>query len=631
MSNRIELTVNDQKVQADPGQTILELVHDQELDTIPTLCHSNELEPYGSCFVCVVEVEGRPNLLPACSTRVAPDMVVNTRSERVLASRKTALELLCSNHYADCTSPCMEGCPAGVDAQGYLALAAMGEYRKAVDLIRETNPLPAVCGRVCVRKCELECRRQDIEAPVGINWVKRYLTDLPGIYAEDPKREPDKGKSIAIVGSGPAGLTAAWFLGKKGYKPVIYEANEKTGGMVRYGIPEYRLPDDVLDAEVDYIRRAGAEIHTNTRVGEDVTLKELRKKHDAVFLGPGAWGGKSMRVEGEWETEGVVQGADFLPEMARNPKKLEGTIVVVGGGNTAMDVARTAWRLEAEKVIIAYRRTKAQMPADEMEIEDALEEGVEIMELTQPVGLVTDDNNHVKALKCIRMKLGEKDASGRRRPIPIEGSDFELPCDMAVAAIGQTPILDGLEDDLGVSRWKTYDIDTKTMETNVEGVFAGGDAADDGPTVVIDAIRDGQRAAKAIHAYLEGEKLEAEPFAIHKEFWGKPGTQELGEIEESPRHEIHTIPVDDRRGSFREVATGFSPEDTDHETARCLSCGCVRFDDCELRLLAEEYGVDMEKFKGYARRHKVDDRHPYVAYDPNKCILCSRCIRTCER
>jgi formate dehydrogenase major subunit len=273
------------------------------------------------------------------------------------------------------------------------------------------------------------------------------------------------------------------------------------------------------------------------------------------------------------------------------------------------------------------------MPADEMEIEDCLEEGIEIMELAAPVGIVAD-GGRLKALRCIRMKLGEPDSSGRRRPVPLEGSEFELPCQLAVPAIGQDTVVDGLTEaggDIEMTKWMTFVVDTSTMKTNIEGVFAGGDAADDGPTVVIDAIRDGQRAANAIHSHLGGTDLPARPFAVVKDFWSKPGKADLGDIKESPRHEVHLIDVEARRGSFQEVATGFEYEDNVHETSRCLSCGCVRFEDCELRLYAEEYGVDMDEFKGYVRKHKVDDRHPYVVYDPNKCILCTRCIRTCGR
>ncbi len=631
---KVSVKINGREIECAPGMTILEVVHENGLDTIPTLCHSPELEPYGSCFVCVVELKGRPSLVPACATRVADGMEIETKNERVVSSRRTALELLLSNHYADCVSPCMEGCPANVDAQGYIALSAMGRYKQAVDLIRETNPLPAICGRVCVRKCEMVCRREDVDSPVGINAIKRFVTDAPGTYEGDPVCDDTTGKTVGIVGAGPAGLTAAWFLGRKGHKPVIYEAKARSGGMLRYGIPTYRLPDDVLDAEVEYICRAGAEIEYNTRVGVDISMDDLMKKHDAVFIGAGAWTGKPMRVEGEFETEGIVSGADFLPEMVDDPKPLTGTVVVVGGGNTAMDVARTSWRLGADKVIVLYRRTKAEMPADEMEIEDCLDEGIEIMELAAPVGIIADKGK-LKALRCIRMKLGEPDDSGRRRPIPLEGSEFDLPCHLAVSAIGQNAVLDGLTEardaKLGLTRWNTVEVDTDTMKTNIDGLFAGGDIADDGPTVAIDAIRDGQRAARAIHAFLTGGEIPDKPFAVTKGFWSKPGTAELGSVTESPRHEVHMISVDERRGNFSEVATGFDYEDNVHECARCLSCGCIRFDDCALRLYAEEYGVDMDHFKGYVRKHKVDDRHPYLVYDPNKCILCSRCIRTCAK
>ena len=632
--DKIKLTINGKSIEAMEGQTILGVVREQEIDTIPTLCHSPELPPYGSCFVCVVEVKGKWNLVPSCATRVTEGMEVTTRNERIEKSRKTALELLLSNHYADCVSPCMEGCPAGVDAQGYIALSAMGQYRKAIDLIRETNPLPAICGRVCVRKCEMVCRREDVDEPVGINAIKRFLSDVPDAYDGDVKCEPSTGKTVGLIGAGPASLTAAWFLGRAGHKPVMYEAMDRSGGMLRYGIPTYRLPDDVIDSEVAHICKAGGEIQYNVRVGKDITLDELRKKHDAVFLGAGAWTGKPMRVEGEFDTEGVLTGADFLVEMNERPEPLTGTVVVVGGGNTAMDVARTAWRLGADKVIVLYRRTKDEMPADRMEIDECLEEGIEIMELAAPVGIVAE-NGKLKAIRCQRMKLGEPDDSGRRRPVPLEGSEYDLPCQMAISAIGQNTVLEGLTaldgDDIELTRWDTYVVDLATMKTNLSGVFAGGDAADDGPTVVIDAIRDGQRAGKAIDRFLKGEEKPDEPFVVRKEFWAKPGKTELGEVKESPRHEVHFIDVEERRGSFDEVATGFEFEDNIHECDRCLSCGCVRFYDCDLRLQAEEYGVDMEKYKGYARKHKVDERHPYIVYDPNKCILCARCVRTCER
>jgi len=631
----ITIEINGLEINAEAGKTILEVVQENNLDDIPTLCHSPELKPYGSCFVCVVEVEGRPNLLPSCATRVTPGMKIMTRSERVISARRTALELLLSNHYADCVSPCMLGCPAGVDAQGYIALAAMGQFRKAIDLIREANPLPSVCARICVRKCEDVCRRMDVDESVGINFIKRYLSDAPDAFDGTPSREPSRGKSIGIVGAGPAALTAGWFLGRQGYDPVLYESMQKPGGMLRYGIPEYRLPKDVLDREIDYIYRVGVQIETGIHIGRDIQLQELMKKHDAVFIAAGAMGSSPMRIEGEFDTEGIMPGVEFLIEKTDNPESLSGmVVVVVGGGNTAMDAARISWRLDADKVIILYRRTKAEMPADDMEIEDCLKEGVEIMELAAPISIVKE-NSKLKALRCIRMKLGEPDASGRRRPVPLEGSEFELPCDIAVPAIGQRPILEGLikvsDNDPKLTRWNTIINDPKTMKTNIEGLFTGGDVADDGPTVVIDAIRDGQIAAKAIHSYLSGEEMDHEPFISRKDFWAKPGRTELGDVPESPRHHLQEIEVEDRKGNFNEVATGFEYEDMAHEAERCLSCGCVKYSDCALQKYADQYDVDLNRFKGYIRKHKVDDSHPYIVYDPNKCILCARCVRTCAR
>jgi formate dehydrogenase major subunit len=631
----IPVIINGLTVAAEPGKTILDVVSENRLDTIPTLCHSADLEPYGSCFVCVVEIKGRQNLVPACATKIAPGMQIETHSERVIASRKTALELLLSNHYADCLPPCRLSCPAGVDTQGYLALAAMGLYQEAVDLIRQDNPLPAICGRICVRKCEVTCRREVMDEPVNINAIKRYCTDRPGMYDRPSGQRPTLGKSVGIIGSGPAGLAAAWFLVKQGYDPVIYEAMERGGGMLRYGIPSYRLPDDVLDREIEYISRSGVSIEYNVRVGIDLTLDELYKRHKAVFIAAGAWATKPMMVKGEFETQGVLNGIDFLRKAVECPEQLSGIVVVVGGGNTAMDVARTAWRLGADKVIILYRRTKSEMPADPEEIEECIKEGIELIELAAPVGIITEENR-LKALRCQRMKLGDPDASGRRRPVPIEGSEFDLPCTIAISAIGQGPLLDGLdaigEEKIQQTRWQTVSVDPDTLQTNINGVFAGGDVADDGPTVVIDAIADGRKAAESIHVYLSKEASKTpQPFVVKKDFFAKPGKADLGAVPESPRHHVHTIEIEKRKNCFNEVATGFKYEDTVHETHRCLACGCIKYKDCVLRQYAEEYKVDMNRFAGHVRKHKVDDRHPYIIYDPNKCILCARCIRTCSK
>ncbi len=632
MEQRISLTINDQTVEARPEQTVLEVVREQNLDQIPTLCHSPELKPYGSCFVCVVEVEGRRTLVPSCSTRVAPGMKVYTHSDRVKNARKTAFELLLSNHYADCVSPCHEACPAHVDIQGYLALAGMGHEVEAVELIRKSNPLPAICSRICVRRCETACRRAIVDQAVNINAVKRHLCDKPAIYDVKVERAASRGKSVGIVGAGPAGLTAAWFLGLEGYDVVIYEAMPKPGGMLRYGIPAYRLPEAVIDAEVAHICKAGARIEYNVCVGKDVSLAELRKRHDALFVSIGAWAAKGMRVEGEFTTKGVMAGIDYLKQSTDGNAPKAHTVLVVGGGNVAMDVARSAWRNGADNVKILYRRTVAEMPADRIEIAECQEEGIEICELVAPLSVVADENGHCKGLKCQRMALGEPDKSGRRRPVPVEGSDFVIEGDLAISAIGQGVVMKGLETELGAvedSGRGTIKIDPNTLATNIAGVFAGGDAADDGPTVVIDAIGDGQKAARGISAYLQGKPLPQKPFGVCKDFWQPPTKEQLGAIFDGERREWPVIPVSQRRDIKAELVPGFATEEMQNETSRCLSCGCVRFDDCELRLQAEACGIDMNRFKGRIRKHKIDDRHPFLVYDPNKCVLCARCIRTC--
>ncbi len=631
---KISLKINGKEVQASPEQTILEVVHGQNLDRIPTLCYSPELEPYGSCFLCVVEVKGKPNLVPSCATRVSPNMEVTTKNERIFQARRSALELLLSNHYADCISPCQIACPAHVDVQGYIALAAMGRYKEAVDLIRTTNPFPAICGRVCVRKCESVCRRKEIEEPVAINNLKRYLTDKPFVYDALPPRNPSTGKKVAIVGAGPSGLTAAYYLGLQGHDVTVYESMPKAGGMLRYGIPEYRLPKHILDREIDYILRAShAHLQTNTRIGEHISLEELQKNFDATYIAAGAWASNKMRVPGEDDTKGIYLGVNFLRDKTDDPSPVQGTVVVVGGGNTAMDAARVSWRLGAEKVIILYRRTKAEMPADPMEIQECLNEKIEIMELAAPVGVLKKEDGSLKALRCIRMILSEADSSGRKRPIPQEGSEFDLPCDMVITAIGQQPLLKNLtkaKEDINQTRWGTYAIDTKTMATSIKGIFAGGDGADDGPTVVIDAISDGGKAAKAIENYL-GKESVVEEIVSTKELFGCPTRNELGDIKESPRHNLYDLEVSERALNFKEVTHGYEEEDAEHECSRCLSCGCMASQECLLRQYATEYNVDIQRFVGYTRKQKVDDRHPYIVYDSNKCILCARCARTCSK
>jgi formate dehydrogenase major subunit len=437
----VKLEIDGRRVVVDGDRTILEAARQHGIGNIPTLCHDQQLEPFASCFVCVVKVKGARSLVPACSTKVTSGMVVETNSPEVRQSRKAALELLLSDHYADCVGPCQLACPAGIDIQGYIALAAIGRYRDAIALIKERNPLPSVCGRVCTRPCEVKgCRRTLLDEAVGIDYIKRYLSDLDlgGGGAFRPAVPAANGRKVAVVGAGPAGLSAAYYLALRGYAVQIFESQPEPGGMLRYGIPEYRLPKDVLDLEISQILALGATLTTNARLGRDFTIASLKREgFDAIFLGIGAWRSSLMRVENE-TAAGVLSGIEFLEAVGlRRPPQLHGTVAVVGGGNTAIDCARTALRLGASEVRLLYRRTRKEMPANDSEINDAIEEGVTMEFLVAPTRVLTDANGRLTGLECQRMELGAPDASGRRSPVPIPGSEHVQPADFVLAAIGQ--------------------------------------------------------------------------------------------------------------------------------------------------------------------------------------------------
>jgi formate dehydrogenase major subunit len=581
----------------------------------------------------VVEVKGVAKLIPSCASPVADKMVVYTDNPRVREARKTALELLLSNHYADCLAPCKQTCPAGVDVQGYIALIAMGKAREAVRLIKETNPLPLVCGRVCVRECEIACRRNRVDERVGIDYLKRYASDIDIEDPWIPAVAPANGRKIAVVGGGPAGLTCAYYLTLTGYAVTLFEKSPELGGMLRYGIPEYRLPKELLDKEIKWITDLGVTVKTNSTLGKDFSIDDLKTQgFAAIYLAFGAQKAKGMRLPGEDEVEGVLSGIDFLWQLQGERKpEIFGNVVVVGGGNTALDAARTARRLGAGKVTILYRRTRNEMPAHPMEIDAALEEGVELIELSAPTELV-HENNRLKALTCIRMELGEPDASGRRSPVPKADSEYRLSCDFIISAIGQDVDLCGLQKDplLKSTRHNTLVFSESTFETSLAGVFTGGDMAT-GPAVAIDAIAHGKIAANAIDHYVRSGKAEgkAKEFISRKEAFGEIPDSDFSDFAKIAKEKMPELPAAARAKIFDEVELGFSPEQAKNETSRCLECGCSAYFDCDLRRHAVDFGVDITKFVGEVMKYAVDKAHPFIALDPNKCIACGRCVRTC--
>ena len=626
----ITFTLDGTVVEVPAGTTILSAAEARGT-FIPTFCHNKELKSFSSCFICVVEIEGRANLVPSCSTAAADGMAVHTASERVLQARKTCLELLLSDHEGDCLGPCMSACPAGIDIPGFVAHLAKGEDRAALDLIRVSMPLPGILGRVCTRPCETACRRQLVEKPIAICHLKRYAADSVHGAGEAlaPKKAAPTGKRVAIVGAGPAGLSAAYYLQLLGHACTIFDAHEKAGGMVRYGIPSYRLPRGVIEREAAAIEKLGATFRFGVSLGRDVTLESLRAEHDAVFLGLGAQKATAMGVPGE-ELPGVLSGIGFLGAVSRDEKHPIGkTVMVVGGGNTAIDAARTALRLGAKEVTILYRRTRAEMPAWAMEVHAAEEEGVKLEILAAPTKIErsADGLLHVT---CIRMALGEKDASGRQRPVPQAGSEHVRVVENVIAAIGQG-VDPSSATGCGVTKWRTIAADPRTQATSLDGVFAGGDCVS-GADIAVTAAAAGRRAAIAIDEQLTGRPVIGDPKAYE---------HSMGDLEKVDRHVLDGFEKEERRPMpelgpkprarcFDEVETGFDAEAVLAEAARCMSCGCRAAHECKLRAYATASGAAQDRFGGRKRAYLRDSSHPEVVYETHKCIQCGTCVRLTE-
>jgi heterodisulfide reductase subunit A-like polyferredoxin len=485
-----------------------------------------------------------------------------------------------------CKAACMDACPVHTNVPGYIKLIAERQFKAAYKLIRETNPLPASVGRICYAPCQEACNRGQLDEPLCIRDLKRVPGDLWNIEELEVPVVAKTGKKVAVVGSGPAGLAAANDLALKGHSVTILEALPEAGGMLRVGIPEYRLPKKVLSQEIGYIQKLGVDIRTGVRVGKDVTLKQLKKDYDAIFIGVGAHGGVKLGVEGE-DSQGVMEGIGFLRAVSLGEQVHIGKkVAVIGGGNTAIDCARTAKRLGAKEVTIVYRRSRAEMPAAEEEVKAAEEEGVKIEFLTAPSQFSAEKKKLAK-MECVRMKLGEPDASGRPKPIPVKGSEFSIPVDTVIAALGQAPETDFAKD-MGISLSKrgAMEIDAGTGATNVEGIFAGGDVVT-GPAFVIDAIAAGKRAARSIHQYLSGQPLEPE------EEWKKPEKLSKEEIKDRKKRitaknkvAMKERVVDERVQGFSEVALGYSLEEAVEEASRCVAGqveGCIECHECERR------------------------------------------------
>ncbi len=483
--------------------------------------------------------------------------------------------------------PCRVSCPAGVNAQGYIALISQGKFKEALKVLRRTMPFAGVCGRICVAPCESDCEREKFDQPIAIHYLKRFMADYEiknGREKVTPVPITKKDK-VAIVGSGPAGLACAYDLVRKGYPVTVFEAAPKSGGLLRYGIPEMRLPREIIDNEVSYVQELGVEIKTNTPVND---LSELfNKGYKAVFLATGAGASQRLGIPGE-DAIGVRYALEFLQSVNSGVKVTLGKrVAIIGGGNAAIDAARVARRLGAEEVFILYRRTRAEMPAAENEIEEAEREGIKIQYLVAPENFISKDGK-LTGVRCVRMELGEPDASGRHRPLPIKGSEFVIDVDEVIGALGQRVDNTKLPGKLNFSRSGTIEADPVTMSTNIDGVFAGGDVVS-GPATVINAVAAGKEAAISVERYLESKDLkEGRPFPKEK-VKDVPKDRAV----KKPRAVMPTIALSERK-SFTEVEKGFDESAAVAEANRCLNCGICS--DCQQCVEAcGAQAIDFEK------------------------------------
>ncbi|WP_162063762.1 formate dehydrogenase subunit alpha [Vibrio taketomensis] len=645
----IEIVINGKYRIVEQGKTLLEAAKVCGVE-IPSLCGLNKSKDKVPCDLCVVELDDG-STVRACETQVYPGLKVITQSEQLAEHRRKALNRIMQDHYADCEAPCKTACPAGVDIQSYLYFIAQNDHQKAIEVIKRTLPMPLSIGRVCPAFCESECRRSLVDESIAIRQLKRHAADADLAMQEAyvPEKKADKNQSIAIVGGGPGGLTAGYYLSNEGYDVTVFESMPKAGGWLRYGIPEYRLPKAILDKEIELMCRNGMQIQTGQKLGQDFTLSELSEKYSAVCLAVGASLAVEMNYTGS-DLDGCYLGVDYLKDYVTERNYTTGQkVAVIGGGNTAIDCARTARRAGADTTII-YRRTREEMPAEDYEIMEAEHEGVKFLFLTNPVENIADENGRVQTVRLERMALGAADASGRRSP-KATGEFFTQEFDTVIAAVSQKPDLSFLDNDtlqIPLTRWNTSESDPLTMHTGSGNIFSIGDFRR-GPATAVEAVGDGRVAAKAIDLFLNGDMAEMPKPAFNSRKEQKlkqVDPLQFEQFEKVARSIMPELTPAQREQSFAEVELGFDNDEAIKEAARCLECGCQANSNCDLRDYSTEYQAeqtfshslnvqshsDWLNLRAKDPRHKfsVDRSSEFIEFDANRCISCGQCIQACS-
>ncbi len=660
-TSAIRIEVDGRVVEGFEGQTILEICRDNGIE-IPTLCYEPKLPGFGACRMCVVEVEGEDHPPISCSRTCDDGMKVQTQTEELRRLRRTNLELIFSDHNAYCLPPCQNKCPSQIDIPGFLKQNAEGDWRESTRIFKRTIPFPSVLGRVCPAPCEDHCRRDEVDEAIAIRDSHRYAGDQvikqmldDGIDPPVPfELQPKTGRRAAVIGSGPAGMAAAYYLLISGHDVTIFERDPAPGGMLRYGIPQYRLPKvEVLEAEYESVTRLGGRMVCNQALGRDFTLDDLQfQGFDAVIIAIGCYDTNTLGVPGEDAAE-VLDGLEYLRTATLGlpyPNHAGKRVIVIGGGFTSMDCSRTSVRQGAKEVTLVYRRDMKDMPAAG-EVHEAIEEGVTAIFQAGPTRVITDPKGKVTGVEFIRMALGAPDASGRRRPEPAPGTEFVIPCDRVLLAIGQAPDLTWIgpgSTGPTATKARRLQADAVTFETARGGVFATGDVRI-GAATVVQACAEGRRAAYAADAYLRGHDLSeiktrqtlAEP---KPEFLSiVPFTSELKE----PRYRMKALEAEERSRSYVEYEIPYSTSEIVAESSRCLQCTCEAIGFCDLRRLGIEYGTTLEtlepqhhqgagyrsvtenRFTGVNHDYIRDDSHAFILREPSRCIDCGRCANVC--